>query len=110
MHVANNHADLWPALAAGLVTIMMLCYCCVRRWQDAHLRREVVSTAAVLGYESHQADVLERKERSRRQLVLVAASDDEDDDYDDDADGNAVDELPQLEYDKKYIGDFRLAD
>jgi hypothetical protein len=80
VHEANAHANWWPALAAVLVFGVILCYCCGRRCQDAHLLRGAVSTAAGLDLESHMADKRERRRRRKKMMEPV----DEQDDYDDD--------------------------
>ena len=80
VHEANAHANWWPALAALLVSGVMLCYCCGRRCQDAHLLRGAVSTAAGLDLESHMADKRERRRRKKKMMEPV----DEEDEYNDD--------------------------
>ena len=80
VHEANAHANWWPALAAVLVFGVILCYCCGRRCQDAHLLRGAVSTAAGLDLESHMADKRERRRRRKKMMEPV----DEQDDFDHD--------------------------
>ena len=113
VHAANRHADWWPTFAVGLVAVVMLCYCCARRWQEAYLRSEVVSAAADLDFESHQADARERRRR-RKQLALARQYDDEDDYDADDAGGGANGQADTLQLDYNgtdYVkGDFRLVD
>ena len=109
-----HRPDWWPALGGTGAVLLMLLYCCGRRWHEGYLRREVAGTAAVLEMSSETARRgPTRRAKKRLELLPQRVADDDMETYDDDDDldrfvEQPAEEVPRLTVSVKALQDRRL--
>ena len=99
-----HRPDWWPMLGGAGILLLMICYCCCRRWHEGYLRREVVSTAADL--EMRRS----RRLRAKKLRALMDNEDEEDEEAEDDDVEPEEDEEPDLTCKQQRQLEFQAAD
>lgn len=74
-----HRPDWWPALGGTGAVLLLLLYCCGRRWHEGYLRREVAGTVAEMEMSSEPTRRgPTRRTRKRLELLPQRVADDDD--------------------------------
>lgn len=74
-----HRPDWWPALGGIGAVLLLLLYCCGRRWHEGYLRRDVAGAAAVLEMSSDTTRRAPTRRLKKRLELLPQQADDDDD-------------------------------